>query len=231
MSRKSLFVPLFVLSALLTQGPRVKAVDGVCPGWQSWMQVGYQGMVTDTPDNQRTAMRQLPTVNSNALLYLPDNYVFDVIGGPQCIDGFTWWQITTQGQIGWSAEGDSSKRYIQPTGRLNQNQGLGIQVSLVPTNLNICNPICNIAYNNWIEFYLPAYHFRVGSLRLHSSSRIGQVLALTARAYACPAQNVQGFVCVWMILNRFELSAINHLPVNLATLREKRTWWLTYERV
>jgi len=45
---------------------------------------------------------------------MAEGTIFDVIGGPVCQDGFTWWQIRTlDGSLtGWSAEGSSEDDYF-----------------------------------------------------------------------------------------------------------------------
>lgn len=46
---------------------------------------------------------------------VPGGASFTVIGGPQCgNDGRIWWQINYGGQIGWTAEGDSGRYWLEP---------------------------------------------------------------------------------------------------------------------
>ncbi|MDZ4671178.1 MAG: SH3 domain-containing protein [Phototrophicales bacterium] len=46
---------------------------------------------------------------------LPENARFAIIGGHQCVDGYTWWQIRLDdGVVGWVAEGTTSQYFIEP---------------------------------------------------------------------------------------------------------------------
>ncbi|PWU23023.1 hypothetical protein C5B42_04425, partial [Candidatus Cerribacteria bacterium 'Amazon FNV 2010 28 9'] len=48
---------------------------------------------------------------------------FDIIDGPQCANQTVWWKIkTSNGNIGWVAEGDTTSQYIEPYGTQPQPQ-------------------------------------------------------------------------------------------------------------
>lgn len=86
-----------------------------CPGTPaSNMSNGMEGRVTfstGTPLN----MRQTPSTAAAVVRILPEGATFDVVGGPQCADGYTWWQIRIPGNTyGWAAEGDSEGYFIEP---------------------------------------------------------------------------------------------------------------------
>jgi hypothetical protein len=40
---------------------------------------------------------------------------FNIVGGPACADGYTWWEVQTDDGIrGWSAEGDADGYFMEP---------------------------------------------------------------------------------------------------------------------
>ncbi|MBE2184862.1 MAG: hypothetical protein IAE89_15645 [Anaerolineae bacterium] len=52
--------------------------------------------------------------SSGAVLYqIEGGTIFDVIGPPECGDGYRWWQISFQGQAGWTAEGDNIEYFLE----------------------------------------------------------------------------------------------------------------------
>jgi uncharacterized protein YraI len=48
------------------------------------------------------------------VLKVPAGAVFDVIAGPECSDGYFWFQVDYQGTQGWVAEGDSTSYFTEP---------------------------------------------------------------------------------------------------------------------
>lgn|GEM_PF-1042036 len=102
--------------------PAVPVVVPVnCPNAPSTnFAVGLQGEVrkaqAGTPNSVR--VRDSASTSGKVLTNLPESTPFTVIGGPQCVSGFVWWQIKTNaGDIsGWVAEGDSNSYFILPLG-------------------------------------------------------------------------------------------------------------------
>jgi serine/threonine protein kinase len=48
---------------------------------------------------------------------IPEGTTMTIIDGPECEDGYMWWKIdNSEGLIGWAAEGDNEKYYIEPWG-------------------------------------------------------------------------------------------------------------------
>ena len=86
-----------------------------CPGTPiSQISVGIQARVTFTSGTPLN-MRQTPSTAAAVVRILPEGSTFDVIGGPQCADGYTWWQIRIPGNTyGWAAEGDPGGYFIEP---------------------------------------------------------------------------------------------------------------------
>ncbi|GAB4555879.1 MAG: hypothetical protein OHK0023_27620 [Anaerolineae bacterium] len=80
----------------------------------SRLTVGGRGRVTPGLAN---AVRAQPSTNrsfSPVLGEIPAGGVFNVIGGPQCGDGYTWWQVNYNGLLGWTAEGNNGVYWLEP---------------------------------------------------------------------------------------------------------------------
>jgi uncharacterized protein YraI len=45
---------------------------------------------------------------------IPGEGVFSVVGGPQCADGYRWWQVSYNGLVGWTASGSGSEYWVEP---------------------------------------------------------------------------------------------------------------------
>lgn len=73
------------------------------------LRIGIQGIVADTTANR---VRATPSLGAQEVASIPPNGIFTVLGGPTCADGYVWWQVEYNGQVGWTAEGDSSKYWL-----------------------------------------------------------------------------------------------------------------------
>lgn len=73
--------------------------------------VGGQGRVTPGLPNK---MRSTPATSGEQVGSIPGEGVFSVISGPQCADGYLWWQVNYQGVIGWTANGSGAEYWIKP---------------------------------------------------------------------------------------------------------------------
>jgi hypothetical protein len=73
--------------------------------------VGGQGRVTPGAPNK---VRSAPTLAGAQVGSIPGEGIFSVIGGPQCADGFLWWQVIYQGVTGWTANGDGTTYWVEP---------------------------------------------------------------------------------------------------------------------
>jgi hypothetical protein len=63
-----------------------------------------------------TNLREKPSTTSQLIQRMPLGTSFYVIGGPQCSEGYTWWQLWIAGNsVGWAAEGNSDGYFIEPT--------------------------------------------------------------------------------------------------------------------
>lgn len=86
----------------------------LCPGKPaSRVSVGMRARTTFI-DGTPTRLRVVP--DGDVLEGIPEGFEVDVVGGPVCTDTFTWWQVQKpeDGTIGWMAEGDADRYYIEP---------------------------------------------------------------------------------------------------------------------
>lgn len=126
MSRRRVLI-LAVVIALLPVFPQVGyALQDDCPGAPPpRLTVGMQARVIlqgEGPDGL-LRVRESPGTGGNALADMRSGEAFSVVGGPQCVDGYRWWQVVTMGGVsGWSAEGTGSSFYfVEPTGEAAPN--------------------------------------------------------------------------------------------------------------
>lgn len=60
-------------------------------------------------------VRQTPSTTAPIARIIPEGTVFAIIGGHQCADGYTWWQVRLDdGIVAWVAEGTSTQYFIEP---------------------------------------------------------------------------------------------------------------------
>ncbi len=99
-----------------------------CPNApRSIMIVGILGRVTFT-DGSPTRLRSEPSTNSSVVVEMPEGTTFEVIGGPECGGDYTWWQLKLDdGTIGWAAEGNSKKYFIESLPNAAQPQNTGVE--------------------------------------------------------------------------------------------------------
>jgi|GEM_PF-3493429 len=75
------------------------------------LSIGGNGQVLPGDPN---TLRALPGVNSSRTGVLPAGTIFEVIGGPTCVDNYTWWQVQFNDLIGWTAQGDGTTDWLKP---------------------------------------------------------------------------------------------------------------------
>jgi hypothetical protein len=77
------------------------------------LQINLQGQVTPgTPNN----LRAQPNSTSPIVGQIPGEGVFVVLAGPVCdsVTGINFWQVTYNGLVGWTAEGQGNVYFLEP---------------------------------------------------------------------------------------------------------------------
>ncbi len=61
------------------------------------------------------ALRQDPSLDGVVLQFLPSGTVLEVVGGPEHVSGYTWWQLRKldDGQRGWAAAGTDQDPFLE----------------------------------------------------------------------------------------------------------------------
>lgn len=85
--------------------------EGALPYMRSRVATGVQARITTSVPNN---LRAEPGLNGAQIGQLGDAAIFDIIGGPACVDGFVWWQIQENDRTGWTAEGLEGNYYLEP---------------------------------------------------------------------------------------------------------------------
>lgn len=80
--------------------------------------VGMVGRVTSTPalPNSLNSMPGRPSTNpaNYRLANIPVGGTFTVLNGPVCAEGYWWWQVNYNSQVGWTAEGQGTTYWLEP---------------------------------------------------------------------------------------------------------------------
>lgn len=64
----------------------------------------------DSPNN----VRETYHLDSAVLGQIPAGETFDVLDGPQCMEGIAWWYVRYGDLIGWTAEGQGDEYWLAP---------------------------------------------------------------------------------------------------------------------
>lgn len=81
---------------------------------KSQVAVGSTARVTFT-DGTPTRIRKQPTTSGKIVGRIPEGTRFLIVGGHNCSDGYTWWNIELpNGTRGWMAEGKGGSYYLEP---------------------------------------------------------------------------------------------------------------------
>lgn len=73
---------------------------------------GIQGRVTPPLPNN---LRAEPASGATLLGEIPAGGVFDILTGPTCdAEGHLWWEVSYNGQQGWTAEGRDNEYWVEP---------------------------------------------------------------------------------------------------------------------
>lgn len=72
---------------------------------------GISAMISTDPPMRNNLRSGAGTTNA-LLLQIPAGGEIDIISGPRCAEGFVWWQVTYNGQTGWTVEGDDGVAWV-----------------------------------------------------------------------------------------------------------------------
>lgn len=88
------------------------AAQDICPGnLPPRLIVDEKGQVTPGDANR---VREKPSLDAELVGSIPGEGVFDVLDGPICAEGFTWWQVSYLFLTGWTVEGNATDYWLQP---------------------------------------------------------------------------------------------------------------------
>jgi uncharacterized protein YgiM (DUF1202 family) len=73
--------------------------------------VGKTARVTPGLPNN---IRSVASTSGVLLGQIPTSGIFTVLGGPQCSEGFYWWQVNYNGIVGWTPEGSNGQYFVEP---------------------------------------------------------------------------------------------------------------------
>lgn len=112
MPRSKLIISVFMVFMLLLAGTAnvsFAQANYTC-GQPGRLSVGGTGRVTTYP-SLPNRLRAYPSFYGAVIGQIPAGGQFAVFGGPQCDSGLLWWQVSYNGVIGWTAEGDGYGTY------------------------------------------------------------------------------------------------------------------------
>lgn len=93
-----------------------------CPGLlPSRLIVGQRGQVILEGGNTANRIRSEPGTAYNRIGEIPPGGIFDVLEGPECADGYTWWRVNYDGLVGWTAEAGDGRYWIEPVSGVADN--------------------------------------------------------------------------------------------------------------
>lgn len=110
--RYIVFVVLLLAITSTINPVRAQDTTGCPPTTPLQLVVGQQARVLSGKGANR--VRDMPSTSGAVLYQIEGGSIFDVIGQPECGDGYRWWHISFQGQAGWTAEGDDTEYFLEP---------------------------------------------------------------------------------------------------------------------
>lgn len=107
-------IVVYVIGMLMILAGPAMAQDKFCPDAPlPRLVIGGQGEVA--PGIDRLRLRALPAVGTGEVRLLYAGNVFEVLAGPSCNGGLSWWRVELDGGTsGWVAEGTWLEYYVRP---------------------------------------------------------------------------------------------------------------------
>ncbi len=85
-----------------------------CPGFMpSRLRAGQTARVTTVP-NLPNRIRSYPGFSGDVLGQIPAGQQFWIATGPFCAENTAWWQVSYDGIVGWTAEGEAGTYWLEP---------------------------------------------------------------------------------------------------------------------
>lgn len=107
-----------ILAVALGIGATIPAQQKSCPGAPPLrLSVGGQGRLSTSPSDESTIavrLRETPGKSGRIVGQVDAGMAFKVVSGPQCKDNYAWWQVVSEGTLGWLAEGDNESYFVEP---------------------------------------------------------------------------------------------------------------------
>ena len=75
------------------------------------LEIGSEARVTPGASNR---MRSEPNTSAEQIGQIPAGDVMTILDGPQCNDGFLWWQVRYNTLEGWTVEGNDTDYFLEP---------------------------------------------------------------------------------------------------------------------
>jgi hypothetical protein len=105
---------IITLTLLLISRTPAQAQTCPLPGQlPARLESGIRARVEPGPGSPNN-LRDAPGVASAVIGQIPPGGAFVVVDGPQCADNYVWWQVNYEAVMGWTAEGDASRYWLEP---------------------------------------------------------------------------------------------------------------------
>ena len=116
-----------MLEETVSVDPVIEEADAWAPcGYPTGLAIGGYAYVNPVPPDPHVVRMGPRNASEQTGLILPNELV-KIIGGPQCTDGLTWWQVTSKqsGLTGWTTEGDGVSFWLLPCVNGTECGGMG----------------------------------------------------------------------------------------------------------
>lgn len=100
-----------LIGILLLLSMTGQAQTGSCEVDVPSLTIGEMGQVTPGTPN---TVRDAPSLDGERIGQLAGDADFFVLDGPECADGYVWWNVQRGELVGWTAEGDGTVDWVVP---------------------------------------------------------------------------------------------------------------------